>query len=197
MRDIDLEVSAGEICLLMGPSGSGKTTLIQIMGCLLRPTEGRIFCDGKDVTFLQENARNTLRRETFGFIFQSNNLFPTLTATENVMVALDLLGVAPAQARVRARTILMQVGLEKRLDAFPAELSGGQRQRVGIARALAGNPRILLADEPTAALDAENGHRVMEMMRALAHDQKRAVKGQREENAQQRRDAHPFLLVNP
>ena len=175
LRGIDLDVRPSEILLLVGPSGSGKTTLVQIMGCLLRPTQGRVILNGDDVTAVPEARRNGLRLGNFGFIFQANNLFPTLTATENVMVALDLLGVKSAQARRRARELLSHVGLGERLDAFPAQLSGGQRQRVGIARALAGSPKILLADEPTAALDAENGHRVMELMRAMAHEENRAV----------------------
>ncbi len=169
LRGIDLDIMAGEILLLVGPSGSGKTTLVQIMGCLLRPTQGRVLLNGNDVASLPEARRNTLRLENFGFIFQSNNLFPNLTATENVMVALDLLGIKGAAARRQARDLLASVGLGNRLDAFPAQLSGGQRQRVGIARALASNPKILLADEPTAALDAENGLRAMELMKTMAH----------------------------
>jgi putative ABC transport system ATP-binding protein len=175
LHGIDLDVKSGEILLLMGPSGSGKTTLIQIMGCLLRPTGGSIELHGEDVTEFPESRRNVLRRQNFGFIFQANNLFPTLTVTENVMVALDLLGAPPRAARQKARELLVSVGLDNRLDAFPEHLSGGQRQRVGIARALAGDPAILLADEPTAALDAKNGHRVMEMLHHMAHNDNRAV----------------------
>jgi putative ABC transport system ATP-binding protein len=175
LQGVDLDIYAGKILLLVGPSGSGKTTLMQIMGCLLRPTRGQIVLNGNDVTAAPESQRNALRLENFGFIFQTNNLFPMLTATENVMVALDLLGIRGATARRRARDLLSSVGLGNRLNTFPAQLSGGQRQRVGIARALAGNPKILLADEPTAALDAENGHRVMELMRAMAHNDNRAI----------------------
>ena len=175
LKSVDIEVRAGEIMLLMGPSGSGKTTLMQVLGCLLRPTAGQVVLEGREVGTLAEAQRNTVRRENYGFVFQANNLFPMLTATENVMVAFDLLGIAPAEARQRARALLCAVGLEQRLDAYPAQLSGGQRQRVGIARALAGDPAVLLADEPTAALDAESGHRVMELMRHLAHKDGRAV----------------------
>jgi putative ABC transport system ATP-binding protein len=175
LRDIDLEVNAGEMLFLMGPSGSGKTTLIQIMGCLLRPTEGRVLLGGEDVARSSEIRRNEIRRRQFGFVFQAHNLFPTLTATENVMVAYDLLGVEPVIAWRRSRELLATLGLTDRLDALPAQLSGGQRQRVGVARALAGDPAILLADEPTAALDAATGHSVMEMLRRMAHHDTRAI----------------------
>jgi putative ABC transport system ATP-binding protein len=175
LANVNLRVSAGELLFLMGPSGSGKTTLIQIIGCLLRPTQGRVLLGGEDVARCSEDRRNKIRRENFGFVFQAHNLFPTLTSTENVMVAFDILGVKPAVAWRRSRDLLAALGLGDRLDAVPAQLSGGQRQRVGIARALASNPPILLADEPTAALDAASGHRVMELLRHMAHEQNRAI----------------------
>jgi len=175
LHGVNLDARAGEILLLMGPSGSGKTTLLQIMGCLLRPSEGSVTFQGENVAAYSAAARDALRRRHFGFVFQANNLFPTLTTTENVMVALDLLGVRGAAARREAHALLESVGLGDRLDALPTQLSGGQRQRVGIARALAGEPTVLLADEPTAALDAHSGHRVMALMRKLAREDNRAV----------------------
>ncbi len=175
LKGISLEVNKGEILLVMGPSGSGKTTFIQILGCLLRPSAGSVKLNGSDISSVNEGGRNRLRRENFGFIFQANNLFPMLTALENVMVALDLVGITGAAAKARAIELLTAVGLAERMHAYPAKLSGGQKQRVGIARALAGDPQILLADEPTAALDAQSGHKVIELFRQMAHEQGRAV----------------------
>lgn len=175
LRDIDLDICAGEVLLLMGPSGSGKTTLLHILGCLLRPSQGTIILHGQATGALGEDALCALRLKHFGFVFQAYNLFPVLTATENVMVALDLMGVPKRLARERARALLRLVSLGHRLDAYPAMLSSGQKQRVAIARALAGDPEILMADEPTAALDAENGLKAMELFRMLAHQQGRAV----------------------
>jgi putative ABC transport system ATP-binding protein len=175
LRSVDLEIRLGEVLLLMGPSGSGKTTLLHILGCLLRPTKGTVMVQAKSTGALSEDERGVLRLRHFGFIFQAYNLFPVLTTTENVMVALDLMGVSTRVARERAHELLSLVGLEHRLDAYPGELSSGQKQRVAIARALAGDPEILMADEPTAALDAENGLRAMELFRMLAHEQQRAV----------------------
>jgi putative ABC transport system ATP-binding protein len=175
LRSVDLEVRAGEVLLLMGPSGSGKTTLLHILGCLLRPTQGIVALHGAPVQGLSEDQRGALRLRHFGFVFQAYNLFPVLTATENVMVALDLMGVAKREARERARDLLTMVGLKDRLDAWPAEISSGQKQRVAIARALAGDAEILMADEPTAALDAENGQKAMALFEMLAHGQNRAV----------------------
>ncbi len=175
LHAIDVEVRRGEVLLLMGPSGSGKTTLLHILGGLLRPSFGKVWLDGAPIESLSEEERGALRLKYFGFVFQSYNLFPVLTATENVLVALDLARADLREGRARARRLLCEVGLEQRLDAYPNQLSGGQKQRVAIARALAGDPLILMADEPTAALDAESGHRTMELFRRLAHEQNRAV----------------------
>jgi putative ABC transport system ATP-binding protein len=175
LRSVGLEVFPGEVLLLMGPSGSGKTTLLHILGCLLRPTEGAVVLRGNAAVSLSEDELGALRLQHFGFVFQAYNLFPMLTATENVMVALDLMGVGSRAARERACKLLTLVGLGHRIDAYPNELSSGQKQRVAIARALAGDPEILMADEPTAALDAENGLKAMDLFRMLAYRQQRAV----------------------
>lgn len=175
LRGVDLDARAGELLMLVGPSGSGKTTLLSIMGCILTATSGSVQVAGREVVGLSEKALPALRLEHIGFVFQGFNLFPTLTAGENVELMLDLKGVAKAKARRRAEELLEQVGLEKKYDSFPSDLSGGQKQRVAIARALAGDPGIILADEPTAALDSHTGRTVMEMMSELAHRRGRAV----------------------
>ena len=172
---VNLDVHPGEVTLLMGPSGSGKTTLVSIMGCILRPTSGSVKIAGREVTGLPERQLPAVRLNHIGFVFQGFNLFPTLTAAENVAVALDLKGIRGEKARGRSRTLLAAVGLADKYDAFPADLSGGQKQRVAIARALAGDPEIILADEPTAALDKTSGLAVMEMLRSLAIEHRRAV----------------------
>ncbi len=175
LHSIDAEIRRGELLLLMGPSGSGKTTLLHILGCLLHPTEGDVRLHGRSIKNLSEEELGALRLKHFGFVFQAHNLFPTLTATENVLVSFDLAGSERNAARARARELLTITGLGNRLDAYPGELSGGQKQRVAISRALATGPEILMADEPTAALDAENGLKAMELFRMLAHDYGRAV----------------------
>ncbi len=172
---VDLDVRAGELMLLMGPSGSGKTTLLSIMGCILRPSGGTLRILGRDVEALGERDLPRVRLDHIGFVFQGFNLFPTLTATQNVALALDLKGVPRRAARARALELLDQVGLGNKADAYPADLSGGQKQRIAIARAIAGDPPIVLADEPTAALDTHSGHAVMELLQRLAHDRARAV----------------------
>ncbi|MDR3674719.1 MAG: ABC transporter ATP-binding protein, partial [Acidobacteriota bacterium] len=161
--------------LLMGPSGSGKTTLISILGCILRPTSGSVKIMGEEVTQLNEKQMPRVRLQNIGFIFQGFNLFPTLTAGENVELGLDLKGQRGTAAKHRARTFLEQVGLGTKYHSFPADLSGGEKQRVAIARALATEPQVILADEPTAALDSHSGRAVMEMLRDLAHRNGRAV----------------------
>lgn len=166
--DVSFATAAGEVTLVMGPSGSGKTTLLTLIGGLLRPTAGRVTIAGTEVTALSPRALPRLRRETVGFVFQSFNLLDALSARENVEVALNVAGVRGDQARARASRLLVDAGLGERLD-FPArELSGGEKQRVSIARALANDPVLLLADEPTANLDSEHGREVMELLRALA-----------------------------
>jgi len=172
---VDLDVVRGELVLLMGPSGSGKTTLLSIMGCILRPTSGSVRILGREVSSLPERALPRVRLDNIGFVFQGFNLFPTLTAQANVALALDLKGVARRAAALRAGALLEQVGLGGKLDAYPADLSGGQKQRIAIARAIAGDPPIVLADEPTAALDTRSAHAVMDLLRSLARERDRSV----------------------
>lgn len=175
LRGIDLDVKAGELVMLMGPSGSGKTTLLSIMGCILSPSSGSVRIGGTEVGNLSQKQLPRVRLENIGFVFQGFNLFPTLTAAENVELMLDLKGIRGDDAKRRAGELLEQVGLGEKLESFPADLSGGQKQRVAVARALAGDPRIILADEPTAALDSHTGRNVIEIMQRLAHERGRAV----------------------
>jgi putative ABC transport system ATP-binding protein len=175
LRGVDLEVRVGELTLLMGPSGSGKTTLLSILGCILRASEGELEVLGSNVLSLPEAELPRIRREGIGFVFQGFNLFPSLTAAENVALALDLRGVGAAKAKKRGEELLAEVGLAEKARTFPSDLSGGQKQRVAIARALAGDPPILLADEPTAALDSTSGRAVIELLQRLARVHGRAV----------------------
>jgi len=178
MRALDgvsIDIHAGELMLLAGPSGSGKTTLLSIIGCILRPSSGTLRVMGDDVSRMRERDLPAIRRERIGFVFQAFNLFPTLTAAQNVALALDLKGVSGRAARDRAAALLDQVGLANKVDSYPADLSGGQKQRIAIARALAGNPPVILADEPTAALDSQSGRAVMDLLQRLAHERGRAV----------------------
>ena len=175
LRDATLDVIEGEMLMLMGPSGSGKTTLLSIMGCILKPTSGTMTVAGQDVANLSERAKGRIRLENIGYIFQEYNLFPTLNVLENVMVALDLRGYGRREARKAALETLASVGMDDKASAKPMTLSGGQKQRLAIARALAGSPRVILADEPTAALDSENGRQVMELMHSLAKSGDKAV----------------------
>jgi putative ABC transport system ATP-binding protein len=164
--DVSVTLRAGELVLLMGPSGSGKTTLISILAGLLRPTAGRVALCGREITALSEDAIARLRRQRLGFVFQTYNLFPALTALDNVAEVLALKGLPIARARERARAVLGRVGLADRTHHLPADLSGGQKQRVAIARALAGDPQVILGDEPTGALDGVTAAGVMELLRA-------------------------------
>ena len=175
LRGVDLDVNSGELLMLMGPSGSGKTTLLSIMGCILSASSGSVRIAGKEVTTMSEKQLPAIRLQHIGFIFQGFNLFPTLTAGENVELMLDLKNVPSSIAKKRAAELLEQVGLGAKYNSFPSDLSGGQKQRIAIARALAGDPEIILADEPTAALDSHTGRSVMQMMTDLAHARGRAV----------------------
>ena len=164
---VTLTIEEGEFTTLVGPSGSGKTTMLQLMGCLDQPNSGVIKINGQDVTKLKANQRADLRREMIGFIFQFFALVPVLNAYENVELPLLLNNVKPAERKERVMTLLDAVGLSDRIKHRPDQLSGGQQQRVAIARALAADPMLVLADEPTANLDTENGHQAMEIMQRL------------------------------
>jgi putative ABC transport system ATP-binding protein len=175
LRGVDLDVPAGEILMLMGPSGSGKTTLLSIMGCILQATSGSVQVNGREIVGLPEKKLPQIRLRHFGFVFQGFNLFPALTAQENVEVAFHLKGIRGRAAARGAAELLEHVGLAPKRHTHPADLSGGQKQRVAIARALAGDPPVLLADEPTAALDSESGQIVMDLFARLARRHDRAV----------------------
>ncbi|SDP50612.1 putative ABC transport system ATP-binding protein [Filomicrobium insigne] len=175
LKGIDLDLKPGELTLLMGPSGSGKTTLLSILGCILTQNSGELEIAGRNTTGMSPEEMADLRRHHIGFVFQSYNLFPTLTALENVMLALDVRDQLPADAPHRAASALNAVGLSHRINTYPSKLSGGEKQRVAIARALAGSPSVILADEPTAALDSENGQAVMALLAEVSRDTSRAV----------------------
>jgi putative ABC transport system ATP-binding protein len=167
LRGVDLSIQSGEFTALVGPSGSGKTTLLQLIGCLDQPTAGTVVINGQDATKLTRNQRADLRKVTLGFIFQFFALIPTLTAYENIEMPLLLNRQKDSERKMRVNELLKAVSLEDRAHHRPDQLSGGQQQRVAIARALATNPVIILADEPTANLDTENGKQVMEIMQKL------------------------------
>jgi len=167
LDDVSLDLARGSYTAVMGPSGSGKSTLMNLIGCLDTPTEGRIIVDGQDVTTLTDRERTRLRGAEIGFVFQTFNLMPRLTALENVAMPMVALGRPRPERTARARDLLDRVGLGDRLSHRPNELSGGQRQRVSIARALANDPSLLLADEPTGNLDTETGAQIMALFADL------------------------------
>jgi putative ABC transport system ATP-binding protein len=167
LRDVNFQVYSGEIVGIMGPSGSGKTTLLNLIGGLDKPTMGKIFVDGVDITSLGEDDLADYRLKKVGFVFQFYNLIPTLTALENVELPMALAGLPKNERRDRALDLLRMVGLEARADHKPDELSGGEQQRVTIARALANNPTITLADEPTGDLDSKSAQSLMNLIREL------------------------------
>lgn len=175
LQGVDLDISYGDIQLLMGPSGSGKTTLLSILAGILTPTQGEVYLLGHKITSMPKDRLSKFRLKNIGFIFQGFNLFPALTAEENVEVALRMKGIRGKLAKQEAKELLDQVGLADRFTYLPRDLSGGQKQRVAIARALAGNPRLIMADEPTASLDSHSGHTVIELLRDLAKQSNRTV----------------------
>jgi putative ABC transport system ATP-binding protein len=170
LRGVDLDVEASEFLMLVGPSGSGKTTLLSILGAVLRATSGTVSLFGEDITALPERALPHLRLSKLGFVFQGHNLIAALPARDNVALVAELRGVARRAALEEADALLAAVGLEGKQGSLAAQLSGGQRQRVAIARALIGSPPLLLADEPTAALDAASGLAAVELLKTLTRE---------------------------
>lgn len=170
VRDVSLEIPRGRFSMLVGPSGSGKTSLLNLIGCIDRPTTGTVVVDRTDVRQLSDNALSDFRARKIGFVFQSFNLIPVLSAWENIEYPLMLLGVAAEERRARASQMLEAVGLAGQRDQRPRQLSGGQMQRVAIARALVKNPDFVLADEPTANLDSQTGAAIIELMRRLQEE---------------------------
>ena len=168
LKDICLEVEKGEYLAIMGPSGSGKTTLMNLVGCLDVPSEGRYLLDGQDIGMLDDNALAEIRNKYIGFVFQNFYLLPKMSALDNVALPLLYAGVPQKERRARAAEALKSVGLEERMNFMPNQLSGGQCQRVAIARAMVTEPALLLADEPTGALDTASGNQIMEIFRSLS-----------------------------
>jgi putative ABC transport system ATP-binding protein len=175
LKSVNLSLTGGELTMLMGPSGSGKTTLLSILGCLLTPTEGTVEIRGNSTAGATPERLAEIRRQYVGFVFQSYHLFRTLTAAENVQLALDVRGERGRDARRKAREVLVRLGMADKLDHFPRQLSGGEQQRVAIARALVAEPSAILADEPTASLDGAAGQATMEILARIAKDRDRAV----------------------
>jgi len=175
LAGLSLDIQKGEFAAVMGPSGSGKSTLLHLIGGLDRPTEGQVLVDGRIISQMVDDEATLFRRTRIGFVFQFFNLLPTLAAVENVMLPLILDGRSSAESNLRAKTLLERVGLEGRRDHLPEELSGGEMQRLAIARALAFNPPILLADEPTGNLDSKNGAAVLELLRQINTEQRCTV----------------------
>jgi putative ABC transport system ATP-binding protein len=175
LRGVDLDVRLGEMTMLMGPSGCGKTTLLSVITGLLDQTSGYITVLGLDLATLSNGQKVEFRRANLGFVFQQYNLLPALTAAENVAVPLLAAGVSRREAVARAKDVLAKLGMPERAHARPSELSGGQQQRVALGRALIHEPRLVVCDEPTAALDADTGHAVMELLSAVAVRPDRAV----------------------
>ena len=175
LKGVNLSLACGELTLLMGPSGSGKTTLLTVLGCMLRPTAGTVRILGQSTARARAARLAKIRRDHVGFVFQSYHLFPTLTALDNVHLALDVRGEPAEKAIAKAKETLSAVGLAHKMNAFPRELSGGEQQRVAIARAIVGDTSAILADEPTGALDSENGRAVMTILAQIASNPSRAV----------------------
>lgn len=172
---VTLSIKRQELLLIMGPSGSGKTTLLSLMGCILQPTSGEVVVDGQIASNMKEDALPDVRKRYFGFVFQSFNLFPSLTAVENIEIVLRLKGMDKTKIRSEAFGLIEKVGLKKRANFYPADMSGGEKQRVAFARALAGDPSIILADEPTANLDSKTGLELLGLLRRISEEAEKAV----------------------
>ncbi|HUI97809.1 MAG TPA: ABC transporter ATP-binding protein [Xanthobacteraceae bacterium] len=175
LKGVSLAVRGGELALLMGPSGSGKTTLLSVLGCMLTPTSGTVLVGGRATEGADAEGLARLRRDAVGFIFQTYHLFPTLNAADNVRLALDIRDERGEAAVAKARAALAQVGLADKVRSYPGELSSGEQQRVAIARAIVADAPAILADEPTAALDGQNGRAIMTLLSAIARDRSRGV----------------------
>jgi putative ABC transport system ATP-binding protein len=175
LRGANLEVKSGELMILAGPSGCGKTTLISVIAAILNQDSGNCEVFGYSLNQMKKQERIAFRAKNIGFVFQAFNLFPTLTAAENVAIPLIIHGNKPKEATEKGRELLAQMGLEDRAMAFPQDLSGGQQQRVAIARALIHNPRLIVCDEPTSALDGETGQKIMELIKKIVLDKNRAL----------------------
>jgi len=175
VRDVELSVAAGERAAIVGPSGSGKTTLLQLLGALDRPSGGEVLFEGRDIARLGDGELGKLRLRTFGFVFQQFNLIPTLTAAQNVEIALAPSGLSGDERRAHVLRLLDSVGLSARGDHVPSKLSGGEQQRVAIARALANEPHVLLADEPTGNLDSTTGTEIIDLLLSLSAAGRRTV----------------------
>jgi len=173
VNDVSMSIGHGELLVIMGESGSGKTTLVSLLGCILQPTSGSLAIDGAEIDYEGQDL-SLVRREKVGFVFQLFNLIPYLTALENVMVAMDIGGIKGQEAEDKARTLLEQVGLPGRLNHRPSQLSGGEQQRVSFARALANDPLVVFADEPTANLDTRNSASIMELIENLCRERNTA-----------------------
>jgi putative ABC transport system ATP-binding protein len=167
LKEVSLEIKQGEFVAITGPSGSGKSTMMHIVGALDKPSWGEVYLKNKDVSEMSESSLANLRGKTIGFIFQDFNLLPTLTALENVMIPMELLDVSEKEAKARAKELLEMLGLRDRMNHKPNELSGGQQQRVAIARSLANDPEVILADEPTGNLDSKTGMFIMDFLGKL------------------------------
>ncbi|NIR86720.1 ABC transporter ATP-binding protein [Candidatus Bathyarchaeota archaeon] len=172
LRGVNIKLQKGEFVVVMGPSGSGKTTLLNLVGALDRPTRGKVYIDGKDLTAMNERELTTLRRNKIGFLFQFYNLIPVLTAFENIELPMIIAGVPKKKMQERTQELLEIIGLVERANHRPDELSGGEQQRIAIARALANQPSIVLADEPTGDLDTATGSEVMEVLREMSKREK-------------------------
>ena len=170
LRRVNLGVKRGDLQLLMGPSGSGKTTLLSILAGLLTPTSGQVRLLGSEITKMSQKQLAKFRRDNIGFIFQGFNLFPALSAAENVELAYKIKGIGKKDAQEKTQKLLTKVGLTDKTHLYPKDLSGGQKQRVAIARALVGSPPLIMADEPTASLDSHSGHTIVELLRGLAKE---------------------------
>jgi putative ABC transport system ATP-binding protein len=175
LKNVDLDVREKDFLAIMGPSGSGKSTMLHLIGCLDRPTSGKVLLNGTDISKLNDSQLARLRGKEIGFVFQTFNLYPTLTALENVELPMMIIEIGKKERTERALSLLKTVGLEGRVNHLPSQLSGGERQRVAIARALANNPNLILADEPTGNLDSRSGDEIMKIFVELNKNGKTVV----------------------